>query len=75
MARSKAHNSYRHYRATRLLHELLLNAVRAITGKEVQFLQWNGTGPAQPQARGRKVSRRLFERTKGGGTKPGDKGC
>ncbi|RWO39119.1 MAG: hypothetical protein EOS12_28620 [Mesorhizobium sp.] len=36
-----------HYRATRGLHEELLKAVREITGKEVEFIQWNTTGPAQ----------------------------
>jgi hypothetical protein len=36
-----------HYRATRVLHEVLLNTVREVTGKEVAFIQWNGTGPAK----------------------------
>ncbi|WP_136622742.1 MULTISPECIES: hypothetical protein [Mesorhizobium] len=36
-----------HYRATRVLHEVLLNAVREVTGKEVAFIQWNGTGPSK----------------------------
>lgn len=37
-----------HYRQTRVLHEVLLKAVREVTGKEVAFIQWNGTGPSRP---------------------------
>ncbi|MER9950568.1 hypothetical protein [Mesorhizobium sp. M0047] len=36
-----------HYRATRVLHEVLLKAVRDVTGKEVGFIQWCTTGPVQ----------------------------
>ena len=36
------------YRQTRVLHEVLLKAVREVTGKEVAFIQWNGTGPSRP---------------------------
>ncbi|PWJ86920.1 hypothetical protein C8D77_12018 [Mesorhizobium loti] len=36
-----------HYRATRVLHEVLLKAVRDVTGKEVTFIHWNGTGPSK----------------------------
>ncbi|MER9740517.1 hypothetical protein [Mesorhizobium sp. M0187] len=36
------------YRQTRVLHEVLLKAVREVTGKEVAFIQWNGTGPSKP---------------------------
>ncbi|MBZ9737976.1 hypothetical protein LB563_02580 [Mesorhizobium sp. CO1-1-4] len=35
-----------HYRQTRVLHEVLLNVVREVTGKGVEFIRWNGTGPA-----------------------------
>jgi hypothetical protein len=41
-----------HYRATRVLHEVLLKAVREITGKEVEFILWNTTGPVRPPAAG-----------------------
>lgn len=34
-----------HYRQTRVLHEVLLKAVRDVTGAEVPFIQWNTTGP------------------------------
>lgn len=37
-----------HYRSTRTLHEALLKAVRDVTGKEVEFIQWNTTGGAAP---------------------------
>ncbi|BAV45282.1 Uncharacterized protein MLTONO_0379 [Mesorhizobium loti] len=37
-----------HYRATRVLHEELLKAVRQVTGKEVEFIQWNTTGSVRP---------------------------
>ncbi|BCG73872.1 hypothetical protein MesoLj113a_50300 [Mesorhizobium sp. 113-1-2] len=37
-----------HYRATRILHETLLKTVREVTGKEVEFIQWYGTGPVRP---------------------------
>ncbi len=41
-----------HYRQTRVLHQVLLNAVREVTGKEVAFIQWNGTGPSRPPTAG-----------------------
>ncbi|MDX8433457.1 hypothetical protein RFN25_08425 [Mesorhizobium abyssinicae] len=34
-----------HYRSLQLLHEALLKTVREVTGKEVGFIRWNGTGP------------------------------
>ncbi|MBZ9684322.1 MULTISPECIES: hypothetical protein [unclassified Mesorhizobium] len=37
-----------HYRATRTLHDALLKSVREVTGKEVEFIQWNTTGPVRP---------------------------
>ncbi|MER8628533.1 hypothetical protein NKH55_01985 [Mesorhizobium opportunistum] len=37
-----------HYRQTRVLHEVLLNTVRQVTGKEVEFIRWNTTGPVLP---------------------------
>ncbi|WP_031248774.1 hypothetical protein [Mesorhizobium sp. LNHC229A00] len=37
-----------HYGSTRILHEALLKAVREATGKEVEFIQWNTTGPVLP---------------------------
>ncbi|PWJ87824.1 hypothetical protein C8D77_114115 [Mesorhizobium loti] len=37
-----------HYRATRVLHEVLLKAVREVTGQEVAFIRWNTTGPVRP---------------------------
>ncbi|MER8464159.1 hypothetical protein [Mesorhizobium sp. M1396] len=37
-----------HYRQTRVLHEVLLNTVREVTGKEVEFIRWNTTGPVRP---------------------------
>ncbi|QND59916.1 hypothetical protein [Mesorhizobium huakuii] len=40
------------YRATRVLHETLLKAVREVTGKEVEFIQWNTTGPVRLPAAG-----------------------
>ncbi|MET3522929.1 MULTISPECIES: hypothetical protein [unclassified Mesorhizobium] len=36
-----------HYRSLQLLHEALLRTVREVTGKEVAFIRWNGTGPAR----------------------------
>lgn len=36
-----------HYRQTRVLHEVLLRAVREVTGKDATFIRWNLTGPAQ----------------------------
>ncbi|RWA60325.1 hypothetical protein [Mesorhizobium sp.] len=36
-----------HYRSLQLLHEALLKTVREVTGKEVAFIRWNGTGPAR----------------------------
>ncbi|RUX05455.1 hypothetical protein EOA30_12230 [Mesorhizobium sp. M8A.F.Ca.ET.059.01.1.1] len=41
-----------HYRATRVLHQVLLNTVREVTGKEVPFIQRNGTGPSRPPTAG-----------------------
>ncbi|TIN24556.1 MAG: hypothetical protein E5Y31_17145 [Mesorhizobium sp.] len=41
-----------HYRATRVLHEVLLKAVWEITGQEVTFIQWNGTGPSKAPTAG-----------------------
>ncbi|BAB48014.1 msl0430 [Mesorhizobium japonicum MAFF 303099] len=35
-----------HYRATRVLHEVLLKSVRDVTGKEVEFIRWFGGGSA-----------------------------
>ncbi|MBZ9748200.1 hypothetical protein LB516_23470 [Mesorhizobium sp. CO1-1-7] len=37
-----------HYRATRTLHDALLKSVREATRKEVEFIQWNATGPVRP---------------------------
>ncbi|RUT85524.1 MULTISPECIES: hypothetical protein [unclassified Mesorhizobium] len=37
-----------HYRQTRVLHEVLLKTVREVTGKEVEFIRWNATGPVLP---------------------------
>ncbi|UCI33261.1 hypothetical protein [Mesorhizobium sp. B4-1-4] len=39
-----------HYPSTRTLHEALLNAVREVTGKEVEFIQWNTTGSVRHAA-------------------------
>lgn len=36
-----------HYRSMQTLHEVLLRTVREVTGKEVAFIRWNGTGPVQ----------------------------
>lgn len=41
-----------HYRQTRVLHEVLLKAVREVTGDEVPFIQWNTTGPVRPPTAG-----------------------
>ncbi|RUX23441.1 hypothetical protein EOA13_33910 [Mesorhizobium sp. M7A.F.Ca.US.011.01.1.1] len=41
-----------HYRQTRVLHEVLLRAVRDVTGKEVEFIRWNTTGPVLPSKGG-----------------------
>ncbi|TPN58629.1 hypothetical protein FJ976_01590 [Mesorhizobium sp. B1-1-9] len=41
-----------HYRQTRVLHEVLLNTVRQVTGKEVEFIRWNTTGSVRPPAAG-----------------------
>ncbi|MCQ8871235.1 hypothetical protein NP945_05315 [Mesorhizobium sp. LMG17149] len=38
-----------HYRQTRVLHEVLLKTVREVTGKEVEFIRWNATGPVLPR--------------------------
>jgi hypothetical protein len=38
-----------HYGQMRVLHEVLLQAVREVTGKEIGFIQWNGTGPSKPR--------------------------
>ncbi|WP_246679466.1 hypothetical protein [Mesorhizobium sp. B2-3-5] len=37
-----------HYRSMQDLHEALLKAVREVTAKEVEFIQWNTTGPVRP---------------------------
>ncbi|PBB64241.1 hypothetical protein CK228_34105 [Mesorhizobium sp. WSM4312] len=37
-----------HYRPTRCLHEAPLKTVREVTGKEVEFIRWNTTGPLAP---------------------------
>ncbi|ESY73102.1 hypothetical protein LB577_31395 [Mesorhizobium sp. B283B1A] len=42
-----------HYRQTRVLHEVLLNTVRQVTGREVEFIRWNTTGPLLPPKAGR----------------------
>ncbi|RUW61141.1 hypothetical protein [Mesorhizobium sp. M7A.F.Ca.US.008.03.1.1] len=34
-----------HYRSLQAVHEALLKSVREVTGKEVEFIQWNTTGP------------------------------
>lgn len=31
----------------RVLHEVLLKAVREVTGKDATFIRWNLTGPAR----------------------------
>ncbi|MFK0690287.1 hypothetical protein ACFX5Q_19075 [Mesorhizobium sp. IMUNJ 23033] len=36
-----------HYRSMQTLHEALLKTVREVTGKEVTFIQWSGTGPVR----------------------------
>ncbi|TGQ27676.1 MULTISPECIES: hypothetical protein [unclassified Mesorhizobium] len=36
-----------HYRSMQDLHEALLKTVREVTGKEAEFIRWNGTGPVQ----------------------------
>ncbi len=41
-----------HYRQTRALHEALLKAMREVTGKEVEFIRWNTTGPVRPPTAG-----------------------
>jgi hypothetical protein len=38
-----------HYRALREIHEPLLKSIEKITGERAEFIQWNGTGPAQPR--------------------------
>ncbi|RUX94737.1 MULTISPECIES: hypothetical protein [unclassified Mesorhizobium] len=40
-----------HYRQTRLLHEVLLKAVRDVTGQEVEFIPLSTTGPVRPPTR------------------------
>ncbi|KRB13954.1 hypothetical protein ASD99_14890 [Mesorhizobium sp. Root695] len=37
-----------HYRSLQAVHHALLKAVREVTGKEVEFIQWNTTGPVRP---------------------------
>ncbi|MER8529585.1 hypothetical protein [Mesorhizobium sp. M1272] len=37
-----------HYRSLQKLHEALLSTVREVTGNEVAFIRWNGTGPVHP---------------------------
>ncbi|MGX7877334.1 hypothetical protein ACVDG5_036160 [Mesorhizobium sp. ORM6] len=41
-----------HYRQTRVLHQVLLNTVREVTGKEVPFIQWSTKGPVRPATSG-----------------------
>jgi hypothetical protein len=41
-----------HYRQTRVLHKVLLKAVRDVTGQEVEFIRWNTTGPVLPPKAG-----------------------
>lgn len=41
-----------HYRALREVHGSLLKSIETITGKSAEFIQWNGTGPAQPPTAG-----------------------
>ena len=41
-----------HYRALQAAHEALLKTVKQITGKDAQFIRWNGTGPVQPPTAG-----------------------
>lgn len=36
-----------HYRALREVHEPLLKSIETITSKKAEFIQWNGTDPAQ----------------------------
>ncbi len=38
-----------HYRSMQALHERLLQTVRDVTGKEVEFIHWHGTGPVKQQ--------------------------
>ncbi|ESW88115.1 hypothetical protein NKH47_14750 [Mesorhizobium sp. M1060] len=38
-----------HYQALREVHGPLLKSIETITGRKAQFIQWNGTGPAQPR--------------------------
>ena len=33
--------------ATRVLHKVLLKAVRAVAGEEVPFIRWNTSGPVR----------------------------
>ncbi|MER9533057.1 hypothetical protein NKI89_25070 [Mesorhizobium sp. M0309] len=38
-----------HYQALREVHRPLLKSIETITGQKAKFIQWNGTGPAQPR--------------------------
>ncbi|MER9913317.1 hypothetical protein NKJ71_22065 [Mesorhizobium sp. M0050] len=38
-----------HYQALRKVHGPLLKSIETITGQRAKFIQWNGTGPAQPR--------------------------
>ncbi|ESY56092.1 hypothetical protein X744_06205 [Mesorhizobium sp. LNJC372A00] len=38
-----------HYQALREVHGPLLKSIETITGQKARFIQWNGTGPAQPR--------------------------
>ncbi|MER8567407.1 MULTISPECIES: hypothetical protein [unclassified Mesorhizobium] len=38
-----------HYQALRKVHGPLLKSIETITGQKSKFIQWNGTGPAQPR--------------------------
>ncbi|TIT82494.1 MAG: hypothetical protein E5W45_01685 [Mesorhizobium sp.] len=40
------------FRSMQDLHEALLKTVREVTGKEVEFIRWNGTGPVMPPTAG-----------------------
>ncbi|ESX19319.1 hypothetical protein X766_10085 [Mesorhizobium sp. LSJC255A00] len=38
-----------HCQALRKVHGPLLKSIETITGQRAKFIQWNGTGPAQPR--------------------------
>jgi len=37
-----------HYRSLQAVHQALLKAVREVTGKVVEFIQWHTTGEVRP---------------------------